>query len=936
MSDQAVQTSTDGGPVAAARRPWSVGALDSLLVLLGAALCFVALCADYYGADGARQLGWKQLTGLVVGAAAMLAGAALSVWTGRRTLAETASFWMIAGQVALLVGVLYVYDIEARVFRSVIAPLVLFGFIANHYAPAGQRLALFFLLGLASVVAALGIADPAAAAWLLGAALALIGVCHLPAPLWARVGLLAIAAVGLGAVRIGVIETSWGSIVVPLLASMFMFRLAIYLYDLRTGKAPKSVWARLSYFFTPPNPVFPFFPVVDCATFGRSHYNEDACRIYQRGAQWMLRGVVHLLIYRVIYMHLQIAPENVSSPLELLQHVTTNFGLYFRISGLFHLITGMLLLFGFNLPETHSRFYFSSSFTEVWRRMNIYWKDFMQKMFFNPSFTRLKRLGASHQAAILGAIAIVFTSTWALHSYQWFWLRGSVFLDLPDMLFWVVFGAFLAIQTSLEPARTARRGSGGRERLLGPGLSRVVRTVCTMLVLCVMWSLWTSDSLLGWVDLLAASGVAPALGAPSAAGVADWLVTLASLAVMVFAVAVAMGLSLGLLHAGEPQRRRVAPSDPRRSALGAAAIGVVLASLLAVQAPGVQPLLGIEGRSLLESISATRLNRQDQALQRRGYYEELTDLNQLSPELWAVLAARPNAIGTSADNPTMRFIDDYLAREYAPLAQGIFNGVTNTINRWGMRDDDVERAKPANTVRIALVGASRSVGWGVEHDVVFEARLEEALNAASRERGGPRYEVLNFSVDGYQPVQRLLLLERKVWDFEPDAVIFTGQRADKDIDHIAEMFVRGRPAPYDFVETALARAEIEPSMELSRIKSRLAPFGEEIMAAVYRRVAELCAENGAAALWMYIPSLAGLEAEPRVRAEQVAEAAREAGFMSLETERMYDGLEVEAIEQGPWDGAHPNAHGHQVIADLLLERLVALETEGAIELGLVD
>ena len=53
----------------------------------------------------------------------------------------------------------------------------------------------------------------------------------------------------------------------------------------------------------------------------------------------------------------------------------------------------MLHLFGFNLPETQSLYYLASSFTDFWRRINIYWKDFMMKVFYYPAFFGLKRSG---------------------------------------------------------------------------------------------------------------------------------------------------------------------------------------------------------------------------------------------------------------------------------------------------------------------------------------------------------------------------------------------------------------------------------------------------------------------------------------------------------------------------------------------------------------
>ena len=98
----------------------------------------------------------------------------------------------------------------------------------------------------------------------------------------------------------------------------------------------------------------------------------------------------------------------------------------------FHLIVGMLHLFGFRLPETHRLFYLSSSFTDFWRRINIYWKDFMQKIFYYPAVFRLKHLGTTR--ALVIATLYVFVMTWFLHAYQWFWLRGTMRSTKPPMV----------------------------------------------------------------------------------------------------------------------------------------------------------------------------------------------------------------------------------------------------------------------------------------------------------------------------------------------------------------------------------------------------------------------------------------------------------------------------------------------------------------------
>src|SRR3546814_7915795 len=107
----------------------------------------------------------------------------------------------------------------------------------------------------------------------------------------------------------------------------------------------------------------------------------------------MVRGILHLILYRIIYYYWTIGPAEVIDPDTLTQYLVTNFLLYLRISGDFHLITGMLHLFGFNLTPTHHHYCLSSSFTDFWRRINIYWKDFMMKIFYYQLFFKLRRYG---------------------------------------------------------------------------------------------------------------------------------------------------------------------------------------------------------------------------------------------------------------------------------------------------------------------------------------------------------------------------------------------------------------------------------------------------------------------------------------------------------------------------------------------------------------
>jgi hypothetical protein len=274
---------------------------------------------------------------------------------------------LVAVQLALLAVVIRQFQIESSAFLRV-ALLAFAGFAVHAFLPLRYRLPFFVLLSFTGIWLVLGLGS---GLWLVGIGLLLIGVCHLPLPLLGRVGLLVLIAAVLASLRMHWLRAPWPQSIWPILGSMFMFRLMVYLYDISHERVPVSVWRTLAYFFLLPNVCFPLFPVVDYKTFRRGYYDRVAFHTYQVGADWITRGIIHLILYRFVYYYMALAPSDVTRPQDLLRYMVANFLLYLRVSGQFHVIVGILHLFGFNLPETHHRYLLSSSFTDFWRRINI-------------------------------------------------------------------------------------------------------------------------------------------------------------------------------------------------------------------------------------------------------------------------------------------------------------------------------------------------------------------------------------------------------------------------------------------------------------------------------------------------------------------------------------------------------------------------------------
>ncbi len=112
-----------------------------------------------------------------------------------------------------------------------------------------------------------------------------------------------------------------------------------------------------------------------------------------------------------------------------------------------------------------------------------------------------------------------------------------------------------------------------------------------------------------------------------------------------------------------------------------------------------------------------------------------------------------------SDNPRLRY-------ELQPLSR---DG-TAQINSSGMRDRERALAKPAEVYRIAIVGDSIAYGLTVDQRIAFPQQLERMLN--DRSQSGPRFEVLNLGVSGYNSDQIVERLRTLGLAHSPDLIIY--------------------------------------------------------------------------------------------------------------------------------------------------------------------
>ncbi len=419
-----------------------------------------------------------------------IAAAALGGEAGRDA-SRVRRFLGLAVQLVAILAVFRVYELEAPLFQR-LALLCVAGFAVHYWLPAAWRYPFFAIFGVVGYAVLLG---PVVATLLLSAGLVFFGLVRLPVGWWPRIAAIVLVGLAMSVGRTtgvpGVPAAFW-----PVLGSIFMFRLIVYLYDVRHAKTPPRLLDFVAYFLLLPNAYFLLFPVVDHATFLVCRDRRPLADTAQTGIRWIARGALQLVLYRLVDAY---RPDvaGATTVATVAAWMVMTYLLYLRVSGQFHIAVGMLHLFGFDLPETHRRYLLASSVADFWRRINIYWKDFILKLFYLPVFFRLRRSGELRAAAI--ATTVAFVATWILHSWQWYWLLGTPLLTWPDTLFWTILG-ILMVRATVEETR--RRGRPPERTRVGHAFA-VLRTFGLIVLL---WSLWHSSSLPAWFDLVMLRG----------------------------------------------------------------------------------------------------------------------------------------------------------------------------------------------------------------------------------------------------------------------------------------------------------------------------------------------------------------------------------------------------------------------------------------------
>jgi hypothetical protein len=207
------------------------------------------------------------------------------------------------------------------------------------------------------------------------------------------------------------------------------------------------------------------------------------------------------------------------------------------------------------------------------------------------------------------------------------------------------------------------------------------------------------------------------------------------------------------------------------------------------------------------------------------------------------------------------------------------------------------------------------MGYGVGDGETFARLLEGRLNAA-RGPAGPRYEFLNFGTGMSYAIQRHVLVDRKVWGFEPDVLFYVAHQDEflGPAPHLAKLVAKGNDLPYPCLADVIRKAGVTRATPWGEAQALLQPHTVEIVSGVYRDLVAECRRRGVLPVWVYVP-MPGVSEPAGVAAEQ-ARVAREAGFVVVDVADWAEGRRADEVELGGNDH-HANALGHRLIADRL-------------------
>ena len=258
-------------------------------------------------------------------------------------------------------------------------------------------------------------------------------------------------------------------------------------------------------------------------------------------------------------------------------------------------------------------------------------------------------------------------------------------------------------------------------------------------------------------------------------------------------------------------------------------------------------------------------------------------------------------------------------------------GVEVALNSLGNRGAEPKPPGTKKLKRILTLGSSVTMGWGVPETEIFTSILEDKLNRREPIESGWKYEVNNAGVGNYNSEFQYELFKRQFSQLKPDYVVLQYFISDAE------------RRPKEKNNWIYKKSDLAVLL-YDRISSLLFHFFEKNPASFYGRLyeensadwlatqkivdamAKECATRSVPFWVMIIPDLHDLrENGPYAKIYDTIELTFDKNH--IQTLNMFPifAMEFANREQDLWvqsDDAHPNAKGHQLMAETFYKILL--------------
>ncbi|MFP4119387.1 MAG: SGNH/GDSL hydrolase family protein [Candidatus Woesearchaeota archaeon] len=263
-----------------------------------------------------------------------------------------------------------------------------------------------------------------------------------------------------------------------------------------------------------------------------------------------------------------------------------------------------------------------------------------------------------------------------------------------------------------------------------------------------------------------------------------------------------------------------------------------------------------------------------------------------------------------------------------------FDPTCNHINSEGFIDHEYPLQKKNGTYRIIVIGDSIAQGHGVDvYSESFPKVLEKKLNENIDK---PHYEVLTMAVTGYSTSQELKVLEDKALKYDSDLIVWSyvlndpshpvfhdanGGRGDYFADpklHVTQYF---RKKIFYIKERIIADKKECPE-EFHKFAHCV--YWKDIKGNI-AGINKLASREEAEVLFMIHPVFKASDFQEGygydTEHEKLSREARKNGFYVLDILEAYQPYEVSELKLSPDDPWHPNARGHEIVAEELFKKI---------------